>query len=319
MYKDKEQKRQYNKRYYLDSKRFAIEHHLCTNCYKESAYGSGHTCLLCRAESAKRSQEIRNSMTEEQRKKRSKENVEYKRKVANERKEKGICTECGERKSINGRVRCGICLEKDRERHRLRKVLSNEDKTKNRQYRLKNHLCYNCGIPLDKNNKNTVCDKCSEIFSEAGKKGKIIAKMKYPNLNKCSFVKKIEKEIIKMEQITKTTFKELCEECFKQHIENSYKRYNRCPKCIYKNECKVPIKEACFMNNEIISPCNNYCKYKKTCLNSFKEFLKRNQENITNDLLYDLSSFQPMSFINKEGKFLFNEELGNEVLELKED
>ena len=81
---------------------------------------------------------------------------------------------------MNNRVRCGICLAKDRERHNLR---NNElkDPTKNKQYRLKNHLCYNCGISLDKDNKNTVCDNCHKIFSESAKKGGTIVKMKYFN------------------------------------------------------------------------------------------------------------------------------------------
>lgn len=183
MYKDLEKKRQYNKQYYEETREFDIKHHLCTTCHKEYAYGNGHTCLLCRAKSSERSQKLRSSMTNEQRKKRSQENIIYKRKIANKRKEKGLCTECGIRKAELNKVRCGICLEKDRERHRLKKALNNSvDETKNRQYRLENHLCYNCGVSLDKNNKNTVCDKCSKIFSDAGKKGKEIVRMKYSNM-----------------------------------------------------------------------------------------------------------------------------------------
>ena len=121
-----------------------------------------------------------------------------------------------------------------------------------------------------------------------------------------------------MEQITKTTFKELCEGCFKEFTKDNYIHQINCPNCIYKNNCMLSFKELCIMNNTFISPCED-CKYKKICLSLFKKFLKYNQENITNELLYDLSSFTPISFVNKNGKFLFNEEIGNEILELKEE
>ena len=114
--------------------------------------------------------------------------LEQKKKVKLERKEKGLCVECGKRKAMNNRVRCGICLAKDRKRHNLKNT-ELKDPTKNRQYRLENHLCYTCGTPLDKNNKSTVCDKCHKIFSESAKKSGAIVKMKYPNMNRKLFIK----------------------------------------------------------------------------------------------------------------------------------
>ncbi len=185
MYKDKERKRQYDKQWGKDSRKFALEHHLCTCCFKEKTYGNEHTCLSCRIKANERKQKRKELLSEEEYNKIKQryysQSKNWKKKVTAERKEKGICVDCGKRKAVNGRLRCGICLEKDRERHRLKKNL-NEDKAKNRQYRLENHLCYTCGTPLDKDNKSTVCDNCSEIFSQAGRKGKEIVRMKYSNL-----------------------------------------------------------------------------------------------------------------------------------------
>lgn len=184
MYKDKEKRLQYNRQWSKDSRKFAIEHHLCTCCFKERTYGEERMCLLCRAKAYERRQKRKESMSEEEYKefklKYRDKDLEQKKKVKLERKEKGLCVDCGKRKAMNNRVRCGICLAKDRERHNLK---NNElkDPTKNRQYRLENHLCYNCGISLDKDNKNTVCDNCHKIFSESAKKGGTIVKMKYFN------------------------------------------------------------------------------------------------------------------------------------------
>lgn len=192
MYKDKEQKRQYDKQWHLDSKRFAIEHHLCTNCYKEKTYGNERTCLSCRIKANERKQKRKGLITEEEynviKQRYRLQSRDWKKRVTAERKEKGICVDCGQRKAINGKLRCGICLAKDRERHNLKNA-ELKDPTKNRQYRLENHLCYTCGTPLDRDSKSTVCDKCHKIFSECAKKTNAIIKIKYPNMNRWLFVK----------------------------------------------------------------------------------------------------------------------------------
>ena len=185
MYKDKEKRLQYSRQWSRDSRKFAREHYLCTCCFKERTYGEERMCLLCKAKAYERRQKRKEAMTEEEYKefklKYRDKDLEQKRKVKLERKENGLCVDCGKRKALNNRVRCGICLAKDRERHNLRNAM-NRDITKSKQYRLKNHLCYNCGTLLDKDNKNTVCNKCSEIFSEAGRKGGEVVKMKYSNI-----------------------------------------------------------------------------------------------------------------------------------------
>ncbi len=192
MYKDKEQKRQYDKQWRLESKRFAIEYHLCTNCYKERTYGNERTCLSCRIKANERKQKREKLLSEEEyntiKQKYRLQSKDWKKRVTAERKEKGICVDCGKRKAVSGRLRCGICLAKDRERHNLKNA-ELKNPTKNRQYRLENHLCYTCGTPLDKDNKSTVCDKCHKIFSENGKKTGAIVKMKYSNMNRWLFVK----------------------------------------------------------------------------------------------------------------------------------
>lgn len=184
MYKDKEKRLQYSRQWGKDSRKFALEHHLCTRCFKERTYGDERMCLLCKAKAYECRQKRKELMSEEEYKefklKYRDKKVEQTKKVKLERKEKGLCVECGKRKAMNNRARCGICLAKDRERHNLKNA-ELKDSTKNRQYRLENHLCYTCGTHLDKNNKSTVCDKCHKIFSDGAKKSGAIVKMKYFN------------------------------------------------------------------------------------------------------------------------------------------
>lgn len=192
MYKDKEKRLQYNRQWSKDSRKFAIEHHLCTCCFKERTYGNERMCLLCKAKAYEYRQKRKESMSEEEYKdfklKYRDKDLEQKKKVKLERKEKGLCVDCGKRKAMNNRVRCGICLAKDRERHNLKNA-ELKDPTKNRQYRLENHLCYTCGTSLDKDSKSTVCDKCHKIFSDGAKKTNDVIKIKYSNMNHKLFIK----------------------------------------------------------------------------------------------------------------------------------
>lgn len=92
MYKDKEKRLQYNRQWSKDSRKFAIEHHLCTCCFKERTYGNERMCLLCKAKAYEYRQKRKESMSEEEYKdfklKYRDKDLEQKKKVKLERKEK---------------------------------------------------------------------------------------------------------------------------------------------------------------------------------------------------------------------------------------
>lgn len=138
-------------------KKYCIEHHICTVCRKERVYGTDRTCFECREKSNTRKENYSEEQKERYKKMSEARNAEI-RKL---RKEKGICVACGKRKVKSGRVRCGICLDKDAERHRLKRI----DDIKIREYRKENHLCYFCGNPIE-NKEKQVCTSCSETFAD---------------------------------------------------------------------------------------------------------------------------------------------------------
>lgn len=136
-------KNQYNR----DTWIFCIEIGICPVCRKERIFGEEKTCPECRAKRANRKKPI----TEEQ-----KERIRLQRRLCYyQRSEQGICTRCGKRKAMEGKKKCGICLQRDRELPVRRKDLKKDI----RQQRVEQGLCYRCGKnPPTKNMK--MCQGC---------------------------------------------------------------------------------------------------------------------------------------------------------------
>lgn len=102
------------KEYQRENRKFYREHHLCTECGKVNVPYSERICPECRAK-------IRNrkNPTMEQKEKwnigfRNRQKIIYKK-----RSDAGICTRCGKHKAMPGKKKCGICLQKDADLHRM--------------------------------------------------------------------------------------------------------------------------------------------------------------------------------------------------------
>lgn len=91
---------------------------ICPECGKNELFGEEKTCIECRAIDAERKLKKYYADVEKYRK----ESSERTRKRNEKRKEEGICVSCGKRKPEDGRFRCKICLVKERNESRMRKL-----------------------------------------------------------------------------------------------------------------------------------------------------------------------------------------------------
>ena len=146
-----------SRKYWKETRKWCIEHHICTECRKERVYGTDHTCPECRV----KRDSWRKPLTEEQDRRYKQQRNTHAKELYEQRKSDGICTRCGKRKAIDGRTKCGICLDKDATKHR------NARKINIKEYRKENHLCYYCGNPIDVNT-GQVCSTCLERCKKNG-------------------------------------------------------------------------------------------------------------------------------------------------------
>lgn len=137
---------------------FRKRNNLCLYCGKENAYLNDNYCEAC-SEKQKNSQMRYREKNKENNRVRAIE-------IRNIRKEQGLCTRCGKRKSRTNRSLCEWCLAKAR---------NNYNKNRNdisRSERSSYGLCYLCGSPLDREGKT--CSNCAEkiIGNFKGKRAK---------------------------------------------------------------------------------------------------------------------------------------------------
>ena len=147
--------------YQRECKDFYRLHGLCTQCGKNTVFGNERMCPECLAK-----YEIYNKNRTKEQQERYKNRFRIQqRNLYQERKAQGICTKCGKRKAMPGKRKCGICLEKDAEIHRIRCY----HKIDERQMRIENRLCYYCGEPLDEDDIK-ICKDCMERCRRSGQK-----------------------------------------------------------------------------------------------------------------------------------------------------
>lgn len=121
---------------------------VCPICKVNSIIGDEKTCPECRATSVEYSNDWhRKNRDQYNQTHRTWAKMEY----AN-RKELGICTRCGKRKSINGRVMCGICADKARKQKEKKR-----SSAMTKSERIENGICYFCDNPVKKGYK--VCEE----------------------------------------------------------------------------------------------------------------------------------------------------------------
>lgn len=91
--------------------------HVCPTCGKNTLFGDEKVCLECLARKYTYNHKYEAELTDEERAERNKKMATHNRNVYAERKAKGICVRCGERKAVQNRVRCAICLNRDAKEH----------------------------------------------------------------------------------------------------------------------------------------------------------------------------------------------------------
>lgn len=151
-----EKVREYNRK----NREFYRKNHLCTACGRVAVPEGERICPECRVKQNNR----RKPLAEEQKIRYRNKFREQQNALYRQHSEQGICTRCGKRKSVPGKKRCAICLQKDAENHRKRYM----DRPDIKEYRKENHLCYFCGEPIDLPTGSS-CSKCREKFMELAK------------------------------------------------------------------------------------------------------------------------------------------------------
>lgn len=159
---------------------FAKSMGFCPECRKEKLFGDEKMCITCRIKKEK----YKKPLPEEKRIAQNKAFREKQKALYHQRIEQGLCGTCGKRKKVDGKSRCGICLEKNAEvkrRNQLKKINIKE-------YRKANGLCYFCGEKVDTNLQS--CQKCCDKFSEYRKKSTGHLKCYWRKDNNLAFMKK---------------------------------------------------------------------------------------------------------------------------------
>ena len=147
-------------------------HGICYNCKIRPVEEGKARCLVCKMDLRERQKTYRDNMTEDQRDKM--------RKATNDRKARlraaGQCVDCGKRPAANGRIRCSVCLRKDRERQKQRNI----DRGRiPQELRANGTYCNMCCRPLCNGEK--LCAECYPKACEALKQARVnINKDKHP-------------------------------------------------------------------------------------------------------------------------------------------
>lgn len=126
------------------------EHGICIACGRNDAVKGIKLCQECRLKQADASAEYH----EAHREKRLAEFKVRNKERYKQRRETGLCVRCGKRPAAEGRIRCGICLAKDRARHEKRR---REQGVMPRYLFGNGEFCVTCGKPSDGEKLCPVC------------------------------------------------------------------------------------------------------------------------------------------------------------------
>lgn len=122
---------------------------ICPICRINPIMGDEKSCPECKAASGSYS----NYRRSENRDRYNQTHREWAKMEYSRRKELGICTRCGKRKALNGKVMCGVCADKVRkQKEKKRMPVSME-----RAERPENGICYFCDNPVKEGYK--VCEQ----------------------------------------------------------------------------------------------------------------------------------------------------------------
>lgn len=145
--------------YHRENKDFYRKYHICTECGKVRVPQDERICPECRAKKNSK----RKPLSDEKKKEYGDRFKKQQKSLYQQRKEQGICTKCGKRKAMAGKTKCGICLEKDAEFHRI----AHFGRPNIKEYRREHHLCYHCGAKIDLDS-GQLCSSCLERCRQNG-------------------------------------------------------------------------------------------------------------------------------------------------------
>lgn len=123
------------------------QHGICVECRREFACDGLVRCPECLEKDCERNKKYVAAHHEEHKK----YCKEYRKRIYEERKSKGLCTRCG-KKAIEGQTLCLSC--------KLRNKKARQKSGIERSMRPSFGLCYRCGNPL--NNYEKLCDYCHD-------------------------------------------------------------------------------------------------------------------------------------------------------------
>lgn len=139
-----------------ETRKYFREMGLCPRCGKNKLFGSERECLECSARMY--------TLSVRSREKRNLSNREYYKRDKARLEREGLCRRCRKNKADEGHIYCKACLIIHRERSRLYRIKTKENKCGiARSERPSYGLCYTCGNPLDRDGR--ICIKCSGIMT----------------------------------------------------------------------------------------------------------------------------------------------------------
>lgn len=152
-----------------ERREFYKAHGICCQCGREKATKGRSYCLNCLDKISISGYKYRATWSEEKKAEYLGRAAKYHKRLYNERKATGICVDCGKKKAEENRVRCGICL--DKQRRRQEKIRRQNDNIIPRALYGVDGNCACCGGPVRGENEKC-CERCYEKITKAGVKGR---------------------------------------------------------------------------------------------------------------------------------------------------
>lgn len=138
-----------SKQYKKEWRRAYLDLGICPKCQTNPVIRGQGLCVDCRDAHNERGKTYRERTSSKL------SRIEYQKKFIARKKAEGLCTKCGTRKTVGGKVWCPRCLAKNRERMAKKRL---ENGILERSLRLELGYCFQCGKPLDRDGK--ICSSC---------------------------------------------------------------------------------------------------------------------------------------------------------------
>lgn len=149
--------------YTRDMYHFYQDNGICPRCGKNNLVGEERYCPECRAKDllrkARYSDEKKRAIAEKSKPRKS----AYNKRIYEDRKQNGMCVRCGKHKAEQGKMSCGMCLEKQRKQNAKRYDKKVGLSAYDRQILRERGMCSYCLKEIPTHGK--LCDRCFEKIS----------------------------------------------------------------------------------------------------------------------------------------------------------